>query len=190
MDLFEVVLLGVALSADAFAVTVSNTFAYPNETAARKALMPLLFGLFQALMPVAGYIAGGIAAELIERYSGIVTLAILGVIGTNMIREGVSALREKDEETSEEAGDESRLTVAKLVLQAIATAIDAFAVGVSLRARTVSMFVAAPVIGLTTAALCLVALAVGGRLGKVLGDRAQVAGGIVLVCIGLRAFLF
>ena len=188
MGLFEIVLLGVALSADAFAVTISNMFAYPDEPRARQALMPLLFGLFQALMPVAGYVAGGVAASLIERYSGIVTLLILGVIGGNMIREGASALMGNGDDESEDVT--FGLTFPKLLLQSVATAIDAFAVGVSLRASVVSILVAAPVIGVTTALLCTVALAVGRRLGQVLGDRAQVAGGVVLVCIGLRAFLF
>lgn len=186
MNLLEIVLLGVALSADAFAVTISNMFAYPDEPRARQALMPILFGLFQALMPVGGYLAGGIAASVIERYSGIVTLAILGFIGGNMIREGASALMHPEDAEGEGSG--TSLTLPKLLFQSVATAIDAFAVGVSLRARAVSILVAAPVIGVTTAALCVVALGIGRRLGQVLGDRAQVAGGLVLVCIGLHAF--
>lgn len=188
MSLFEIVLLGVALSADAFAVTISNMFAYPDESRARQLMMPVLFGLFQGLMPLAGYLAGGAAATLIERYSGIVTLVILGFIGGSMLREGVTAILHPKEEGDVEAG--GRLTAAKLLLQAVATAIDAFAVGVSLRARAVNILFAAPVIGVTTALLCLVALAVGRRLGEALGDRAQIAGGAVLVCIGLRAFFF
>lgn len=186
MGLAEIVLLGVALSADAFAVTISNMFAYPDEPRSRQALMPLLFGLFQGLMPAAGYLAGSLAAEIIERYAGIVTLVILGFIGGNMIREGVSALLGHGEEDEDTGG--TKLTVAKLLFQAVATAIDAFAVGVTLRAEAVSIAFAAPVIGVTTALLCVVALVIGRRLGQVLGDRAQVAGGAVLVFIGLRAF--
>ncbi|BBH49983.1 conserved hypothetical protein [Parolsenella catena] len=193
MGLLEIIVLGVALSADAFAVTISNTFVYASESRSRLMLMPLMFGLFQGLMPVAGYLLGGLAAEEIETYAGVITLVILGLVGGNMIREGVCALRGAGEQDGPEepgAGPVARrLTLVTVLAQAIATAIDAFAVGVSLRAQAVSVVVAAPVIALTTFLCCVAALALGRKLGEVLGDRAQVAGGIVLVLIGLKAFL-
>lgn len=193
MVLLEIIVLGVALSADAFAVTISNTFVYASESRSRLMLMPLMFGLFQGLMPVAGYLLGGLAAEVIETYAGVITLVILGLVGGNMIREGVCALRGAGEQDGPEepgAGPVARrLTLVTVLAQAIATAIDAFAVGVSLRAQAVSVVVAAPVIALTTFLCCVAALALGRKLGEVLGDRAQVAGGIVLVLIGLKAFL-
>ena len=193
MGLLEIIVLGVALSADAFAVTISNTFVYASESRSRLMLMPLMFGLFQGFMPVAGYLLGGLAAEVIETYAGVITLVILGLVGGNMIREGVCALRGSGEQDGPEepgAGPVARrLTLVTVLAQAIATAIDAFAVGVSLRAQAVSVVVAAPVIALTTFLCCVAALALGRKLGEVLGDRAQVAGGIVLVLIGLKAFL-
>lgn len=193
MGLLEIIVLGVALSADAFAVTISNTFVYASESRSRLMLMPLMFGLFQGLMPVAGYLLGGLAAEVIETYAGVITLVILGLVGGNMIREGVCALRGAGEQDGPEepgAGPVARrLTLVTVLAQAIATAIDAFAVGVSLRAQAVSVVVAAPVIALTTFLCCVAALALGRKLGEVLGDRAQVAGGVVLVLIGLKAFL-
>lgn len=193
MGLLEIIVLGVALSADAFAVTISNTFVYASESRSRLMLMPLMFGLFQGLMPVAGHLLGGLAAEVIETYAGVITLVILGLVGGNMIREGVCALRGAGERSGPEepgAGPAARrLTLVTVLAQAIATAIDAFAVGVSLRAQAVSVVVAAPVIALTTFLCCVAALALGRKLGEVLGDRAQVAGGIVLVLIGLKAFL-
>lgn len=193
MVLLEIIVLGVALSADAFAVTISNTFVYASESHSRLMLMPLMFGLFQGLMPVAGYLLGGLAAEVIETYAGVITLVILGLVGGNMIREGVCALRGAGEQGGPGepgAGPVARrLALVTVLAQAIATAIDAFAVGVSLRAQAVSVVVAAPVIALTTFLCCVAALALGRKLGEVLGDRAQVAGGIVLVLIGLKAFL-
>ena len=193
MGLLEIIVLGVALSADAFAVTISNTFVYASESRSRLMLMPLMFGLFQGLMPVAGYLLGGLAVEAIETYAGVITLVILGLVGGNMIREGVCALRGAGEQDGPEepgAGPVARrLALGTVLAQAIATAIDAFAVGVSLRAQAVSVVVAAPIIALTTFLCCVAALALGRKLGEVLGDRAQVAGGIVLVLIGLKAFL-
>lgn len=190
MSPLEVVVLGLALSADAFAVTVSNTFCYAGERRSRLALQPVLFGAFQALMPLLGYFLGGLAASLIETYSGIVTLVILGVIGGNMVREGVGAIRHPERGEACPTGEKAhRLTLGQLLLQAVATAIDAFAVGVSLRAQAVNLPFAVTVIGLTTAACCVAALFVGHRLGHILGDRAEVVGGCVLALIGLRAFL-
>lgn len=191
----ETLLLGLALSADAFAVTISNSFAYQGESRSRLALMPIFFGAFQALMPLLGYYLGGLAAELIDAYSGIVTLVILGLIGGNMVREGVVALRGSGEEAGDagsgsgSAAGSGRLTVGILFVQAVATAIDAFAVGVSLRAQAVDLFFSITAIGLTTAACCVIALIVGGRVGRLLGDRAEVAGGIVLIAIGLKELL-
>lgn len=189
MGIVEILVLGVALSADAFAVTISNAFVYPGETKARLALMPVFFGLFQGLMPLLGYFVGGLAAEVIEEYSGIITLIILGFIGGNMVREGVCALLGlgDDADVPDNGPAVKRLTVATLLVQAIATAIDAFAVGVSLRAQAVAIVPAATIIALTTAACCVVALLIGRKLGEVLGDRAEVAGGVVLIIIGLKA---
>lgn len=190
MGIVEILVLGVALSADAFAVTISNTFVYAGESKGRLALMPIIFGLFQGLMPLLGYFVGGLAAEVIEEYAGIITLIILGFIGGNMVRGGVCALLGLGDDADEPANGPAvrRLTVATLLVQAIATAIDAFAVGVSLRAQAVAIVPAAAIIMLTTAACCVVALLIGRKLGEVLGDRAEVAGGIVLVIIGLKAF--
>lgn len=187
MGIDEILLLGLALSADAFSVTVSNCFVYSGERKRRLFLMPVFFGAFQGFMPVVGYYLSGVAATLIERYAGIVTLVILGIIGGNMIREGTHALRHPEEEPTVDAS--ARLTLGILVFQAIATAIDAFAVGVSLRAQSVEIVSAGILICCTTAVCCLVALAIGRKLGPLLGDRAEVVGGSVLVLIGLKAFL-
>lgn len=193
MTIAELIVLGVALSADAFAVTISNCFAYAGDYR-RLLLMPVFFGFFQALMPALGYVAGGVAAELIERYSSVVIFVILGLIGGNMIREGVLALRGTGEggaDGSEEAPAcvAERLSMKTLVAQAIATAIDAFAVGISFRASAVDLPVAVSIIGITTLACCFVGIAIGRRLGKLLGDRAEVVGGAVLVLIGVKALV-
>ena len=187
MGIVEVVLIGVALSMDAFAVTISDMFAYPAMTRARQLMLPVAFGLFQGLMPVLGYVLGSAFGSVIERYSGIVALIILGFIGGNMIKEGVQALRGTgDGEADVESGV---ITLPAVVMQAIATSIDAFAVGVTLRAEAASIVSAASIIALTTFALCIVALVVGRRFGTVLGERAEVVGGIVLVIIGIKAML-
>lgn len=194
MGLLEILMLGVALATDAFSVTISNTFAFDDHRFSRLMRMPLFFGLFQFGMPLAGYFVGGIAAELIEKYAGIVSLVILGFIGLNMLYSGYKALKEDaSEEDEEEAQQDAQqgattLSYGKLVFQAVATAIDAFAVGVSFRAHNVDILVASALFGIITAILCTIALFVGKKLGSLLGDRAEMVGGAVLILIGLKAF--
>lgn len=194
MGLLEILMLGVALATDAFSVTISNTFAFDDHRFSRLMRMPLFFGLFQFVMPLAGYFVGGIAAELIEKYAGIVSLVILGFIGLNMLYSGYKALKEdaseEDEEDAQEDAqqDATTLSYGKLVFQAVATAIDAFAVGVSFRAHSVDILVASALFGIITAILCTIALFIGKKLGSLLGDRAEMVGGIVLILIGLKAF--
>ena len=194
MGLLEILMLGVALATDAFSVTISNTFAFDDHRFSRLMRMPLFFGLFQFGMPLAGYFVGGIAAELIEKYAGIVSLVILGFIGLNMLYSGYKALKEdaseEDEEEAQQGAQQHATTLSygKLVFQAVATAIDAFAVGVSFRAHSVDILVASALFGIITAILCTIALFVGKKLGSLLGDRAEMVGGIVLILIGLKAF--
>ncbi len=194
MGLLEILLLGVALATDAFSVTISNTFAFDDHRVSRLMRMPLFFGLFQFGMPLAGYFVGGIAAELIEKYAGMVSLVILGFIGSNMLYSGYKALKEDaSEEDEEEAQQDAQqgattLSYGKLVFQAVATAIDAFAVGVSFRAHSVDILVASVLFGIITAILCTIALCIGKKLGSLLGDRAEMVGGVVLILIGLKAF--
>ena len=198
MGLLEILMLGVALATDAFSVTISNTFAFDDHRFSRFMRMPLFFGLFQFGMPLAGYFVGGIAAELIEKYAGIVSLVILGFTGSNMLYSGYKALKEDASEEDEEDAqqdaqedaqqDATTLSYGKLVFQAVATAIDAFAVGVSFRAYSVDILVASALFGIITAILCTIALFIGKKLGSLLGDRAEMVGGVVLILIGLKAF--
>ena len=191
MNIIEIILIGIALSMDAFAVTISNSFVYQHESRARMMLMPVAFGAFQWLMPIAGFFAGTIAAGFIESYAGIVAFVILAFIGGNMVREGVSSLRGGGQAEEGDAGPEQRrLTVGSVLVQAVATSIDAFAVGVSLLASGANILLASPVIGVTTFLCCVVALLAGRRFGELLGDKAEVVGGVVLVAIGVKTLLF
>ena len=185
MSVTEIVLLGLALSMDAFAVTISNTFMYQGNSKARNAAMPIAFGLFQGLMPCVGYFLGRLVSDVISQYAGIITFAILGFIGAKMIWD---ALHEEDEAQPTPKGQV--LTLPVLTLQAIATSIDALAVGVSFAALSVNVVFAAVLIALTTALTCGIALIIGHRFGNALGERATVIGGIVLIAIGIKSLLF
>lgn len=188
MSIAEIVLLGVALAMDAFAVTVSNAFCYRGASRARLFVLPISFGLFQGLMPVLGFFLGGFVGDIIEAYAGVVTLVILGIIGGTMIKEGACALRDFEKDAC--ATNLPALTAGVILMQSVATSIDAFAVGVSLRAANVDIALSGAIIALTTAACCFIALGLGKRFGNVLGERAQIVGGAVLVLIGLKAMFF
>ena len=186
MTLFEVILLGAALSADAMSVTIANVLAMPQLSRARALAMPVAFGLFQGIMPVAGYLAGSLAAGFIEQFAGIIALVVLGAIGAKMIVDGVRG----DGDGEGKADGTARLSAATLLAQAVATSIDALGVGVSLAASGEPIVLDAGIIALCTFALCLLMVFVGKRVGPILGQRAQVVGGVVLIAIGVRAMFF
>ena len=182
ISIFEVILIGVALSADAMSVTVCNLLANPKMRYGYALAMPIAFGLFQGLMPALGYFAGSFAASLIETYAGIVAFVILGIIGGKMIYDGIK----DDGELDQEEG----FSWSMLLFQAVATSIDAFAVGVSLVAQQAPIVQDACIIALCTFLLCCVMLVIGRKAGLLLGQKSQIIGGIILVFIGLKALFF
>lgn len=181
--LAESTVLGIALAMDAMAVTLSNSLCEPDMPLSKKLGMPVAFALFQMMMPVFGYLGGTLIAEYIERYAGIVSLVILAFVGGKMIVEAVRELREP------EACPAAHLTWATIGMEAVATAIDAFVVGVSFAAEGKDVVLYCGMIGLTTLICCLFVLALGRKLGERFGTRAEVVGGIVLILIGVKAFL-
>ena len=179
----EIIILGIALSMDAFAVTISNMFTYRSTSIKRALLMPLFFGAFQGIMPLIGYFAGHAVSSLIEQYAGIITFVILGFIGGKMIWD---AFHEEPHDAEECVKKGSVLTVGVLFFQAIATSIDALAVGVSFAALSVNVVFAALAICLTTALCTALALLIGRRFGAMLGSKATIIGGSVLILIGVK----
>lgn len=182
-DLVQAVVLGVALAMDAMAVTLSNSLCEPDMPASKKLAMPAMFALFQMAMPIAGFFGGTLVAPLIEAYAGIVSLVILAFVGGKMVWEAVRELHEPEQCPA------TRLTYGMIFFEAIATSIDAFIVGVSLAAAGANIVLYGAAIGVTTLLCCLIVLAIGRRLGAHFGPKAEIAGGIVLIIIGLRAFL-
>jgi putative Mn2+ efflux pump MntP len=181
MRLLDIILIGIGLSADAFSVTISNMFAASDPSRGQKLAMPLTFGLFQGLMPVLGFSVAGFAVSFIERFAGVITFIILGAIGGKMVWDGLYG----DEDGGEV--QRFRITLGKLLFQGVATSIDAFAVGVSLAAQGIGIWSAAFTIACSTFICCLIALFLGRKLGELIGQRAQVVGGLILVFIGVKA---
>ena len=132
-----------------------------------------------------GYYAGSLAGDFIESYSGIIALVILGFVGGKMLWDGIH-----DDEEDELEAARDHISLASILAQAVATSIDAFAVGITFAATSEPIFLDAAIIALCTFVLCLVMVAIGRRLGERFGARAQIIGGIVLIVIGLKACFF
>jgi putative Mn2+ efflux pump MntP len=180
MDLVSVLLIAVGLSMDAFAVAIGRGSALPGSERVRGALsMALAFGLFQAMMPVAGWLLGSAFAGLIGGVDHWIAFLLLATIGGRMIYE---ALFGREEE------GRPALSVRVLLLLAIATSIDALAVGIGLRLADPAnpILVAAVLIGIVTFGLSLAGGLLGSQLGERFGRSMEVLGGVVLIGIGLR----
>lgn len=180
MNILEIILIGIGLSMDAVAVSMTNGMVYKNMTKGKEISMPIFFGLFQGIMPLLGFYAGSLFTVFISRYSGITTLIILGLIGGKMI---------KDSFEHEDARKDLKLTYRVLLFQAFATSIDAFAVGVSFCATGANIQLAAPIIAITTLICSMLAILIGKQFGNMLGSKAQLFGGVILILIGIKSIL-
>lgn len=187
MSGLEILLLGFGLSMDAVAVTITNVLGYRNLKSSHKLSMAIVFGLFQGGMPLLGYLCGNLFADFISRYAGLITLLVLGYIGINMIKDAYEESKEEKETAVCSEDEECTYNYKILLMQAIATSIDAFAVGVSFAALQVPVVFASICIALTTTLLCILALYIGKKFGEILGERAQYLGGIILILIGIKA---
>ena len=182
MSFIELFFVAVGLSADAFAVALADGL---NLRRRRKALLiAFMFGLFQAAMPIIGYCAGCGFAKYISAFDHVLALGVLGFIGGKMIIESIHELISGDTPNTPHS-----LTFPILLVQSAATAIDALMVGVSFAAINVSITPAAVFIGMVTFTLSLVGALGGHKLGLKLGVKAELAGGAVLIIIGVKTFL-
>ena len=186
MGIGELFLLAVGLSMDAFAVSVCKGLAMKKATLKAEATCGLWFGGFQALMPTIGFFLGALFADAIEAFDHWVAFALLAIIGINMLKEAL----EKKDETGDNPEKDADLSVKTMFLMAVATSIDALAVGISLAmVGSVNIWLAAAFIGICT---CLLS-ALGVKIGNVFGSRyekkAELAGGVILILLGVKILL-
>lgn len=189
MSIFEIILLGAALAMDAVAVSVTSGMTDPNMKVKKTFETAGIFGLFQFFMPVLGYCIGGAFAQIIIRVAPSLSFLILFFLGGKTI---LGCIKEFMEKSPPFEKKEKRSGELKLLVQALATSIDALAVGVTLLALEGSGTLALPpfyaslVIGGVTFALSFVAVWIGKKAGAAIADRAEILGGTVLVFIGIK----
>lgn len=185
MTLLEIFLIGIGLSMDAFAVAICKGLAMPNKVDKKGALLiALYFGVFQAVMPTLGWLLGSQFARYVTWLAPWIAFILLAWIGGNMIRESLS----KEEREEEETGSVSHK---ELLVLAVATSIDALAVGVtfSMLELAVSIGAAVALIGCTTFVISLAGVYVGNVFGAKYKSKAEFVGGAILILIGVKILL-
>ena len=189
MGFLELLLLAIGLAMDAFAVSIGNGLSMKKQNPKAAFAIAFSFGLFQALMPTLGYFLGSAFEDIIRQFDHYIALIFLGFIGGKMIFDGIKELiADKKGETEELP--EFRLTFGKLLIQAVATSIDALIVGVSFAALPdVNIWTAVLLIGVVTFAISLLGVFSGKKFGQLLGSKAEIFGGLILVGIGLKVFI-
>lgn len=180
MELITVLLLAVGLAMDAFAVSICKGLAVRKVTIRTMVIVGLWFGVFQGVMPVIGYVAGSAFYDLISEYDHWIAFILLFLIGANMIREALS---------DEDEGVDDNLGFRTMLLLAIATSIDALAVGISLAMTGDGIVEPALIIGVVTMIISMFGVWIGSRFGDRYGKKAELVGGVILILIGLRIVL-
>ena len=185
MTLLEILLIGIGLSMDAFAVAICKGLAMPDKVDRKGALLiALYFGVFQAVMPALGWLLGSQFARYVTQMAPWIAFVLLAWIGGSMIRESLS----KEEKEEAEMGAVSHK---ELLLLAVATSIDALAVGVtfSMLELAVSIGAAVALIGCTTFVISLGGVYVGNVFGARYKGKAEFVGGAILILIGVKILL-
>ena len=182
MGFWELLLLAIGVSMDAFAVSVCKGLSMSKSGLKESAICGAWFGGFQALMPLIGFFLGTLFAEAIEAFDHWIAFGLLAIIGANMLKEAFSK--------EEEGCCGCDLSFKTMLVMAIATSIDALAVGISLAmAGNVNIWLAILLIGFTTFSFSGLGVKIGNVFGSRFEQKAQIAGGVILILLGLKILL-
>lgn len=189
----QIALIGISLSMDALAVSITDGMCYRNLKKGNGVTIPLTFGIFQAVMPLAGYFLGTLFLQYIDAYDHYVAFGLLLIIGGKMVLDGIKELRTPPGEIKEK-----KFFYPEVLLQGVATSIDALAVGLTIGTMLENYSIANPnitviwlvaIIGVITFAISTVGVVLGVKIGKLLKNKACIAemiGGAVLIGIGIK----
>ncbi len=184
MGYFTLFFIALGLAMDAFAVSVSNGICYRKAGFKEAFNTALTFGVFQALMPLIGYFAGRTVSDAVASIDHWIALIMLSFIGGSMIVGAVKDMKNPKQESCKEY-----CTTKDLLVQGVATSIDAFAVGISFAVIDTNIFVAVALIGVVTFICCMIGVLVGKSFGAFMKDKAEIFGGCILILIGLKIFI-
>ena len=182
MSLITLIILAVGLAMDAFAVSITNGLAIKNIKIKDACKIATFFGGFQGLMPIIGWLLGKSFSDFMNGFDHWVVFGILLIIGVKMIYEAL-----KNEEHAELS--DRNLSLKTLLFLAVATSIDALAIGVSFSLMKVAIIFPAIVIGIITFFISFIGVYIGKKLGSLFGRRMEIIGGLILIAIGIKVFL-
>ena len=180
--IIEAVFLGVGLAMDAFSVSVSDGILLGRAKLHNAVKIAFFFGAFQFIMPVIGYAAGSTFAGIIEAFDHWVAFMLLALIGGKMIYEAAAGEGEKEEV-------KNPLAFKTLLLLSFATSIDALAVGVTFATISAPVFLSSAIIGVVTFLISASGVMLGSKCGDMFGNKAEIAGGVILILIGLKILI-
>ena len=183
MNILTIIIIAIGLAMDAFAVSVATGATYKKPTGNHALRMAFAFGAFQAIMPLAGWLAGLMLREFIKDYDHWVAFILLAFIGGKMIYEGIAPQKEETECSDPTKG-------LSLVMLALATSIDALGVGFSLGVLGQSLFFSAVCIGITAGGMTWMAMKLGNKLSERFAHRMEIFGGGILLVIAFKLLFF
>ncbi len=186
MGIIELLLTGVGLAMDAFAVAVCKGLSMKKINYGHAFMIALFFGVFQAMMPFLGWALGTQFKDYIVSVDHWIAFVLLAIIGGKMLKEAFESGKEDEGKADEDGG---KLNYKELFLLAIATSIDALAVGVTFAFLNVNIYLAIAIIGVVTFLLSFVGVVIGNIFGSKFEKGAQIAGGVILIGIGLKILL-
>lgn len=179
-NIISISLIAIALAMDAFSVSMTKGFTQKHLTKSQILYYGLFFGGFQAFMSIIGYFCGNAISSIVESLASVIGFLLLLVIGLNMIRESLSA----DEEQITD-----NFSFKEVTLLAIATSIDAFAVGITIALLKDPILLSSIIIGVVAFMFSIVGVFIGKKLGNYVGDKFQILGGVILILIGIKILL-
>jgi len=184
MSFVEVLLIGIGLSMDAFAVALCKGLSMKKLNVKAGLIIALFFGFFQAFMPFIGWLVCKNFEKYITRFDHWIAFALLAFIGIKMIIDTIKEMKHPEEEESE-----FKLKIGELLVLALATSIDALAVGISFAFLSINIASSITIIGVTTLILSFLGVIIGNKFGAKFKAKAEIAGGIILLLIGIKILL-
>ena len=182
MSVFEIILISIGLAMDAFGVSIGKGLSMPVGENRRKVTLAFLFGLFQFLMPVMGWLIGRQFIDVISEWDHWIIFGLLGYLGIAMIREGLSDEDDEDD-------DKQFLGAWEMMMLSVATSLDAMAVGLTFAFMPINVWEASIMIGVITFGISLIGVYLGKFMGQFVGKYADILGGVVLILIGTKILL-
>ncbi len=182
MSFFDIILIGISLAMDAVCVSVSNGISMKGNKIKLATITSITFGIFQGIMPLIGFFAGSLFIDAFSKYSVYIVAIIFLILGVKMIYDGFN---EKDEDETI-----TKISFGILMIQGIATSIDALAVGVGFCAIKVNIVTCSLIICFTTIVMTFIAFLLGKKIRKVLNNNAEIFAGILLLLIALKTLIF